>query len=118
MAENDRTGLARESDLATELAFKSLQARLSKQYRSIFADRKAPRTVMVVPSMSLDQDVLAQIAGVHHYEERMLCLLLLLRLPHCRVIFLAARRSPRASSTIISIFFRTCPTSMRAGVSP
>ena len=38
-------------------------------------------SVVVLPSLSLDADVLARVAGAHHYEERMLCMLLLLRLP-------------------------------------
>ena len=45
----------------------------------IFNDPAAPRTVLIVPSLSVDQQVMAKISGAHHYEERMLCLLLLLR---------------------------------------
>jgi hypothetical protein len=37
--------------------------------------------VVVVPSLSLDAEELAKILGVHHYEERMLCILMLLRMP-------------------------------------
>ena len=98
MNEKDNLHLTPVSSRPAGTDFATLQARLSDQYRSIFADRRAPRTVVVVPSMSLDRDVLAQIAGVHHYEERMLCLLLLLRLPHCRVIFLSS--TPIAESII------------------
>jgi hypothetical protein len=42
----------------------------------------------------LDQEVLARISGVHHYEERMLCLLLLLRLPRTRVIYVSSSPIP------------------------
>src|SRR4051812_15384757 len=72
-------------------AFRLLQARLLAMFRDLFADPGAPRTVVVVPSLSLDQEVMARIAGVHHYEERMLCLLLLLRLPRTRLVYLASQ---------------------------
>lgn len=76
---------------AAELAaFRDLQARLAPMYQRVFPDPRAPRTVVVVPSLSLDREVLARITGVHHYEERMLSLLLLLRLPRTRVIFLSS----------------------------
>ena len=51
----------------------------------------APRTVIIVPSASLDYDVLSKIAGVHHYEERMLCLLILLRMPRTNLIFVTSQ---------------------------
>lgn len=59
-------------------------------YRDVFDDPQAPRTVVVVPSMSLDEDELAKIPGVVHYEERMLCLLMLLRLPRTQLIYVTS----------------------------
>jgi len=64
---------------------------LERQFREIFPHRNAPRTVVVIPSLSMDAEVMAKIAGVHHYEERMLCLLMLLRLPHTRLIFVTSQ---------------------------
>jgi hypothetical protein len=64
----------------------------------LVADPKAPRTVVVLPSLSLDAEVMARISGVHHYEERMLCMLLLLRLPRTRIVFVTSQ--PVAESTI------------------
>ena len=58
--------------------FAELQTRLAPIYRDIFPDRVAPRTVIIIPSASVDSDVLSKISGIHHYEERMLCLLILL----------------------------------------
>ncbi|MFL5287844.1 MAG: peptide ligase PGM1-related protein [Rhodopila sp.] len=78
------------------LAFRHLQAKLPVQFRSIFPDRTAPRTVVVVPSLSIDQDVIAKIAGAHHYEERMLGMLMLLRLPRTRLIYLTSQPIPEA----------------------
>ena len=64
--------------------FAELQRDFTRSYEAIFADRTLPRTVVILPSLSLDADVMAKITGVTHYEERMLCLLLLLRLPRTR----------------------------------
>lgn len=71
-------------------AFRHLQERLEEIYRDVFPDPLLPRTVLIVPSLSLDNEVLARIAGVRHYEERMLCLLLLLRMPETRVIYVTS----------------------------
>ena len=53
--------------------------------------------MLIIPSLSLDQQVMAKISGVHHYEERMLCLLLLLRLPRTRVIYVTSTPIPEIS---------------------
>ena len=56
---------------------------------------------MVLPSLSIDQDVMSRIAGMHHYEERMLGMLMLLRLPRTRLIYLT---SQPISETIIDYY--------------
>src|SRR5215210_7609944 len=82
-------------DDASEVAcFRQLQAGLESIYRDVFPDPTAARTVVIVPSLSLDREVLERISGVHHYEERMLCLLLLLRLPRTRVIYVSSSPIP------------------------
>ena len=86
--------------------FQRLQARLPEMFRRVFPDRMHPRAVLVVPSLTLDADVLAKITGAHHYEERMLCLLLLLRLPNTRVIYVT---SEPISETIIDYFLHLLP---------
>ena len=54
---------------AEELAeFAALQERLRPMFSSVFADSSSPRTVLVNPSLSLDPEILANIAGVLHYE--------------------------------------------------
>lgn len=87
-------------------AFRALQARLPALFRGVFPDRGAPRTVVVVPSLSLDAEVMAQIPGVHHYEERMLCLLLLLRLPRARLIYVTSQPLPE---TIVDYYLHLLP---------
>ena len=65
-----------------ELArFAHLQRRLAPLFRRVMPDPRAPRTVLVNPSLSLDAEIIANITGLPHYEERLLCMLLLLRLP-------------------------------------
>jgi len=59
-------------------------------YRRVFPDPRAPRTVIVIPSMSLDPEELLKLTGASRYEERFLCLLLLLRLPATRVIYVTS----------------------------
>jgi hypothetical protein len=71
--------------------FAKLQSRLAPIYRDIFPERVAPRTVIIVPSLSLDEEVLSKVPGVHHYEERMLCLLILLRMPRTNLVFVTSQ---------------------------
>jgi len=71
-------------------AFAALQARLPTLFRQVFADRRAPRTVVVVPGLSVDPEVLAKVRGCQHYEERQLSMLTLLHLPNTRVVFLSS----------------------------
>ena len=83
------------------VTYKRLQARLPEMFERVFPDRLHPRTVLIVPSLTLDADVLSKISGAHHYEERMLCLLLLLRLPRTRVIYVT---SEHISEAVIDYF--------------
>ena len=76
--------------------FARLQKTLPKMFREVFPDPAAPRTIVVLPSLSLDADVLAKVAGVHHYEERMLSLLMLLRMPRTRIVYLTSEPIPDA----------------------
>lgn len=71
-------------------AFLALQQNFGKQYENIFPDKLAPRTVVILPSLTLDQDILSKIKGAVHYEERLLCLLMLLRMPLTKVIYVTS----------------------------
>lgn len=85
--------------------FQSLQARLARTFEA-FSAPDAPRTILIVPSLSMDQQVLAGIAGAHHYEERMLCYLMLLRLPRTRVIYISSLPIPES---IIDYYLHLLP---------
>jgi hypothetical protein len=96
-----RRGTAEELE-----AFEALQARLPALFEALYADPKLPRTVVILPSLSLDPAQLARIKGVRHYEERMLCLLLLLRLRRTKVIYLS---STPIAETIIDYYLNLLP---------
>ena len=85
--------------------FAELQKRLPL-LEAQFSDRMVPRTVVVLPSLTLDEDTLGKIHGVPHYEERMLCMLLLLRLPNTRVVYLS---SLPISESIIDYYLYLLP---------
>ena len=82
-------------------AFAALQERLPLLYQKVAHDIRAEHTVLVVPSLSLDASELAKITGVHHYEERMLYMLMLLRRPQMRVIYVTSQ----AISPIVVDYF-------------
>ncbi|MFZ1451556.1 MAG: peptide ligase PGM1-related protein [Ferruginibacter sp.] len=76
---------------AAELeAFAAIQLGLSNQFELFFPDNLASKTIVVVPSLSLDQEVLAKVKGSLHYEERLLCLLMLLRMPRANVVYVSS----------------------------
>lgn len=51
-------------------------------------------TIVVLPSISFPPEELRKIVGIQHYEERLLCLLLLLRNPRLRMLFVSSMRVP------------------------
>ena len=65
--------------------FEALQSKFAEQYKKVFEDNLSPKTIVVVPSLTLDHEILSKIKGHFYYEERMLCMLMLLRMPETRV---------------------------------
>jgi hypothetical protein len=78
--------------LAEKRRFDQLQRRLPQIFQRLFPDPRAPQTIVVVPSMSLHEDELPKLAGACRYEERLLCLLMLLRRPGIRIVYLSSQR--------------------------
>jgi PGM1 C-terminal domain len=74
--------------------FAQIQERLQPLARRLILDPGAPQTVVVDPSLTLDTEELAKISGVHHYEERLLCMLMLLRMPRTRLVFVTSQPIP------------------------
>ncbi len=91
---------------AEKREFQRLQVRLKPMFQRVFSDRKAPRTVVIIPSLTLDPEEMAKIPGLYHYEERLLCLLLLLQLPCTRIVLVTSRPVPDA---IIDYYLHMIP---------
>jgi len=72
------------------LQFKKLQESFPAQFENVFPDKLAPRTVIIIPSLSMDREILSKVSGIIHYEERMLCMLMLLRMPRTHLVYLTS----------------------------
>lgn len=73
------------------VAFEALKARLPALFRAVSSDDRMQHTVVVVPSLSMHPAELAKISGVHHYEERLLYMLMLLRRPRTHLVFVTSQ---------------------------
>jgi PGM1 C-terminal domain len=72
------------------LLFRKMQHSFSRQFRKVFPDKLAAKSVIIIPSITLDQEILAKVSGHVHYEERLLCLLMLLRMPRTHVVYVTS----------------------------
>lgn len=69
-------------------------------------------TLVVVPSLTFPESELRKIVGIQFYEERLLFLLLLLRRPALRVVFVT---SVRVEEPIVDYYLRFVPPEVRPG---
>jgi hypothetical protein len=72
-------------------AFETLKLRLPELFREVSANPRIEHTVLVVPSLSLNAEELAKVTGVHHYEERLLYMLMLLRQPRTHLVYVTSQ---------------------------
>ena len=79
----------REIPKASSAEFDQLQKKLVPLWKSIERFNQDPQTIVVVPSMSID--AIDSGAVIQAYEERFLFLLLLLRQPRARLIYVTSR---------------------------
>ena len=86
--------------------FGNIQQSFYKQYEKVFPDKLAPRTVVIIPSLTLDTEILSKVKGFIHYEERMLCLLMLLRMPLTKIIYVTSIPVP---NVIIDYYLHLLP---------
>ena len=78
--------------LEQELAeFEALKPRLAEVWDSISGRDEEPHTSVVVPSLTLDQAEMRKLEGASFYEERLLFLLIRLRNPRARVVFVTSQ---------------------------
>ena len=72
-------------------AFATLKTKTVELYHALARDARAPQTVVIVPSLSMDPRELAKISGFYHYEERQLVNLMLLQQPRTKVIYVTSQ---------------------------
>ena len=75
---------------AEKQTFKQIQSCFADQFDKAFPDKLAPKTVVIIPSLTMDQAILSKIQGITHYEERLLCMLMLLRMPRTHVVYVTS----------------------------
>ena len=80
-------------------------------WKSIERFNQDPQTIVVVPSMSID--AINSGAVIQAYEERFLFLLLLLRQPRARLIYVTSRTILPSIIDYYLIFFRALSRAMR-----
>jgi hypothetical protein len=71
--------------------FARLQQLLRDRWLTVDEFDGEERHILVVPSLSLDQEELQKIEGVHYYEERLLFSLARLRNPFTRLIYVTSQ---------------------------
>jgi hypothetical protein len=71
--------------------FEGLKPRLQEVWQSLVDRDEEPYTSVVVPSLSLDQSELRKLPGASFYEERLLFLLIRLRNPRARMVFVTSQ---------------------------
>jgi hypothetical protein len=82
------TDLALEEEIAQ---FDALKPRLHEVWETILMREEEPHTSVVVPSLTLDQAELKKLPGVNFYEERLLFLLIRLRNPRARMVYVTSQ---------------------------
>ena len=57
-----------DENVAESMIFKTIQERLVDQFKTSFPDRLAPKTVVIIPSLTMDEEILSKVSGITHYE--------------------------------------------------
>jgi hypothetical protein len=71
--------------------FERLKPRLASVWDAVASDAEMPATSVVVPSLTLDNEELQKLTGVSYYEERLLFLLIRLRNPRARLVYVTSQ---------------------------
>jgi hypothetical protein len=83
---------AADLSLEQEIAeFEALKPRMADLWDVLMNRDEQPHTSVVVPSLTLDQSELRKLDGVSFYEERLLFLLIRLRNPKARMVFVTSQ---------------------------
>src|SRR5687768_2608707 len=92
--------------------FADRQRQLVEMLGSGSASDMRSGTLVVVPSLTFPEAELRKIVGIQFYEERLLFLLLLLRYPDLRIVFVS---SVRVEEPIVDYYLRFIPPELRPG---
>ena len=79
------------SDSLQAEQFQQLQMLLRDRWQSVELFDNSDADILVIPSLSVDQQQLRKIAGSHHYEERLLFSLIRLQNPRTRLIYVTSQ---------------------------
>jgi hypothetical protein len=90
--------------------YRQLQQDFIYQYQVHFHNNTAEKIIVVVPSLTLDQEILCKLKGHIFYEERLLCMLLLLQMPNTKIIFIT---SVPVDQAIVEYYLGLLPTLSR-----
>ncbi|MCS6886504.1 MAG: ATP-grasp domain-containing protein [Acidobacteriota bacterium] len=78
---------------AEEIAeFHALQMKMPRMFEYVSKNRQSEHTSVIVPSMTLHKEELLKLKGAIYYEERLLYLLMLLRRPRTKLIFVTSKQ--------------------------
>jgi hypothetical protein len=95
-------------------AFDRLRPRLAALWREVFPRDDQPYTSVVVPSVTLDPDQLARRPHAPFYEEVLLFLLIRLRNPNARIVYVTSLPLPRSILDYYLQFLSGIPVSHAA----
>ena len=83
---------AKDLTLEQEIAeFEGLKPRLGEVWNVLTMRDEEPHTSVIVPSLTLDQSELRKLPGANFYEERLLFLLIRLRNPRARMVYVTSQ---------------------------
>ena len=83
---------AKDLTLEQEVAeFEKLKPRLAEVWDVLTMREEEPHTSVIVPSLTLDQSELLKLPGSNFYEERLLFLLIRLRNPRARMVYVTSQ---------------------------
>jgi PGM1 C-terminal domain len=89
---NPRPPFSWQLTLAEEIAeFERLKPRLRDVWETLTLRDEEPHTSVVVPSLTLDRPSLSKLEGASFYEERLLFLLIRLRNPRARMVYVTSQ---------------------------
>ena len=83
---------AKDLSLEQEIGeFEKLKPRLKEVWSVLTMAEEEPHTSVIVPSLTLDQSELQKLPGSNFYEERLLFLLIRLRNPRARLVYVTSQ---------------------------